>query len=70
MSDPGIVHNLVDAVFSSLLRDVVCTVPGQGDDPGQQGCIEVVSGAMTGPWGHDVLGLPGDFTCFHEFTLH
>ena len=49
-------HNLVDAVFPSLLREVVRTVPGQGEGPGQQGRIEVVSGALTGPWGLMDLG--------------
>ena len=49
-------HNLVDAVFTSLLREVVCTVPGQGEGAGQQGRIEVVSGALTGPWGKMDLG--------------
>ena len=56
VSDPWVVYNLVDPVFASLPREVVCTVSGQGEGPGQQGRIEVVSGALTGPWGKMDLG--------------
>ena len=31
-------------------REVVCTVPRQGEGVGQQGRIKVVCGALTGPW--------------------
>ena len=37
-------------------REVVCTVPGQGEGAGQQGRIKVVSGALTGLWGMMDLG--------------
>ena len=50
VSDPWLLHNQVDAVLISLLKEVVCTVPGQGEGAGQQGRIKVVFGAITGPW--------------------
>ena len=56
VSDPCVLHNLVDAVFSSLLREVMCTVAGQGEGTGQQGRIELVSGALTELWGKMDLG--------------
>ena len=39
VSDPWVVHNLVDAVLSSLVREMVCTVLGQNEGTGQQGRI-------------------------------
>ena len=56
VSNPWVLHNQVDAVLISLLREVMCTVPGQGEGAGQQGRIKVVSGALTGLWGMMDLG--------------
>ena len=49
-------HNLLYAALISLLREVVCTVPGQGEGAGKQGPIKVVSGALTKSGGMLDLG--------------
>ena len=56
VSNPWVLHNQVDAVLISLLKEVVCTVPGQGEGAGQQGHIKVVSRALTGLWAPMDLG--------------
>ena len=56
VSNPLVVHNLLDAVLISLLREVMCTVPGQGEAAGQQGLTEVVAGPLTGRWALMDLG--------------